>query len=59
MGAIEDIADDYSQSQMIGLGVAFMILPIVSVGLRLWAKALGKGIKVDDWLVVAGAVRYI
>ncbi|KAI1091711.1 hypothetical protein F5B19DRAFT_457258 [Rostrohypoxylon terebratum] len=55
MGVIEDIADNYSQSQMIGLGVAFLILPIVCVALRLWAKALGKGIKLDDWLVVAGA----
>ncbi|KAI1452858.1 hypothetical protein F4805DRAFT_470518 [Annulohypoxylon moriforme] len=53
MGVIQDIADNYSQGQMIGLGVAFMILPIVAVGLRLWAKALGKGIKLDDYLVVA------
>ncbi|KAI0110607.1 hypothetical protein F4776DRAFT_674776 [Hypoxylon sp. NC0597] len=53
MGVIENIADNYSQGQMIRLGIAFMILPIVSVGLRLWAKVLGKGIKMDDYLVVA------
>ncbi|KAI1646449.1 uncharacterized protein F4817DRAFT_365917 [Daldinia loculata] len=54
MGAIEDIADNYSQGQMIAVGVAFTILPITAVALRLWAKFLcQKGIKLDDYLVIA------
>ncbi|KAF3071140.1 MFS transporter, FHS family, L-fucose permease [Daldinia childiae] len=54
MGAIEEIVDNYSQGQMIGIGVAFTMLPIIAVALRLWAKFLGqKGIKLDDYLVIA------
>ncbi|KAI8960490.1 hypothetical protein F5Y11DRAFT_367390 [Daldinia sp. FL1419] len=57
MGAIENIADNYSQAQMIGLGIAFMILPIIAVALRLWAKSLGQnGIKLDDYLVIIAMV---
>ncbi|KAI2779220.1 hypothetical protein F4815DRAFT_474566 [Daldinia loculata] len=57
MGAIEDIADNYSQGQMIAVGVAFTILPITAVALRLWAKFLcQKGIKLDDYLVIAAMV---
>ncbi|KAL1966804.1 hypothetical protein VTN77DRAFT_3769 [Rasamsonia byssochlamydoides] len=42
----------YSQSQMIGIGIAFMILPIVFVGLRVWAKAIGRRkLSLDDYLI--------
>jgi len=36
------IADNYSKGQTIGIGIAFMILPIIAVALRLWAKFLGR-----------------
>ena len=60
MGAIEDIADNYTQTQMIGLGIGFIILPIVAVALRIWAKLLGKRrIAWDDYLICAGMVSTI
>ena len=44
----------YSQEQMVGLGVAFLILPTIAVGLRVWAKKLGpKGLAWDDYLTAA------
>lgn len=49
--------DNYSKGQMIAIGIAFLILPIASVGARLWAKRLGrKGISLDDYLVIAALV---
>ncbi|KAL8765970.1 MAG: hypothetical protein Q9209_007117 [Squamulea sp. 1 TL-2023] len=45
--------DDYSQGQMIALGFIFLVLPIVAVGARLWAKRLGrKGTTLDDYLII-------
>ena len=47
----------YSREQMVGLGVAFLILPVIAVGLRLWAKKLGpKGLAWDDYLTVMALV---
>ncbi|CAG8977585.1 hypothetical protein HYALB_00008361 [Hymenoscyphus albidus] len=47
------IADNYSKSQMIGLGIAFIILPIVAITLRIWAKLLSRGtIVLDDYLIL-------
>lgn len=41
----------YSQGLMIGLGVAFIILPSFFVGLRLWARYLkGRSLQLDDYL---------
>ncbi|KAF1849777.1 uncharacterized protein K460DRAFT_3527 [Cucurbitaria berberidis CBS 394.84] len=44
---------NYTKSMMIGLGVAFLILPLVFVCLRLWAKRLIKRIGWDDYLTIA------
>ncbi|KAL8694664.1 MAG: hypothetical protein Q9218_000759 [Villophora microphyllina] len=55
MEATVHIADDYNTSQMIGLGIFFIILPIVAVVLRIWAKLLGpRGIVGDDILIFCG-----
>lgn len=52
--------EEYSQSQMIGIGVAFMILPIVFVGLRVWAKAIGRRkLTWDDYIIFISLVRRI
>lgn len=57
MGATVHLADYYTQSQMIGLGVFFIILPIVAVALRIWAKLLNsRGFATDDILVFFGVV---
>lgn len=57
MDATVHISDNYNQSQMIGLGIFFIILPIVAVGLRIWAKMLGpRGIVGDDILIFVGLV---
>lgn len=57
MSATIHIADDYSQSQMIGIGIFFIILPIAAVGLRVWAKVLGRrGIAGDDMLIFCALV---
>ncbi|CAO2658604.1 Nn.00g063270.m01.CDS01 [Neocucurbitaria sp. VM-36] len=44
---------NYSKSMMIGLAIAFLILPFVFVCLRLWAKRLSKRIGWDDYLTIA------
>lgn len=37
---------------MIGIGIAFLILPLVIVGLRVWAKSLGRrSLGYDDYLI--------
>ncbi|KAL8773778.1 MAG: hypothetical protein Q9194_004246 [Teloschistes cf. exilis] len=55
MDATVHIADDYNRSQMIGLGIFFIFLPIVAVILRVWAKLLGpRGIVGDDILIFFG-----
>ncbi|KAL8738822.1 MAG: hypothetical protein Q9181_000426 [Wetmoreana brouardii] len=55
MGATVHMADNYNQSQMIGLAIFFIILPIVAVVLRVWAKLLGsRGIAADDILIFCG-----
>lgn len=42
---------------MVGLGVAFLILPTIAVGLWVWAKKLGpKGLAWDDYLTAVALV---
>ncbi|KAH7176184.1 hypothetical protein EDB81DRAFT_633774 [Dactylonectria macrodidyma] len=48
---------DYSKGQMIGLAIAFMILPIFFYALRIWAKLLVKRFTLDDY--VAGAALLV
>ncbi|KAF2846306.1 hypothetical protein T440DRAFT_521871 [Plenodomus tracheiphilus IPT5] len=43
---------NYSKSMMIALAIAFFILPLVFVCLRLWAKRISKRIGWDDFLTV-------
>lgn len=47
---------NYTKSMMISLAIAFMILPLVFVILRLWAKRLSKRIGWDDYLTIAALV---
>ena len=55
--ARSDTMDHYSQSQQIGIGISFLILPVIAVSARLWAKTLGrKGIMLDDYLIIAALV---
>jgi hypothetical protein len=41
---------------MISLAVGFMILPLVFVCLRVWAKVLAKRLAWDDYLTMAALV---
>jgi hypothetical protein len=41
---------------MIGLSVAFMILPLAFMSLRAWAKIIGKRFAMDDYLAVGALV---
>lgn len=50
---------NYTKGMMVGLAIGFMILPLVFVGLRLWAKRLAKRIGWDDYLTIAALVRYL
>ncbi|KAL6707888.1 hypothetical protein ACN47E_003562 [Coniothyrium glycines] len=43
---------NYSKNMMVSLAIAFMILPLLFVSLRLWAKRLSKRIGWDDFLTV-------
>ncbi|KAF1926973.1 uncharacterized protein M421DRAFT_188088 [Didymella exigua CBS 183.55] len=43
---------DYTKGGMIGLSVAFMILPLTFMSLRAWAKIIGKRLALDDYLLV-------
>ena len=50
--------DNYSQSLMIGIGISFLILPVLAVGARLWAKQLCRqGIRLDDFLIIGALVN--
>ena len=52
--------ESYSKDQMIGLGIAFIVIPIIFVGLRVWAKTLcRKGLAWDDYLAFAALVSLI
>ena len=44
---------------MIGLSVAFMVLPLAFMTLRAWAKVMGKRIAADDYLAVEALVSPI
>ena len=51
------MTDSYSRQQMINIGIAFLVLPIVFVGLRIWAKTLNrKRLAWDDYLIVIALV---
>ena len=51
---------DYSQGQMIALGVVFLVLPTIAVGLRIWAKTISrKGLASDDYLILLALVSEI
>ncbi|KAG4030748.1 hypothetical protein MFRU_011g02030 [Monilinia fructicola] len=51
------MADDYSKTQMIGLGLGFLVLPIVAVALRLWAKYIGRrSFQADDYIILVALV---
>lgn len=47
---------NYTKDMMIGLAVAFMILPVTFVSLRIWAKVLAKRLAWDDFLTIAALV---
>lgn len=50
---------NYTKGMMINLGVAFLILPVVFVALRLWAKALStKRLAWDDYLTISALVSF-
>lgn len=50
--------DNYSKSLMIGIGISFLILPVLAVSARLWAKTLcRKGIRLDDLLIIGALVN--
>lgn len=48
----------YTQGQMIALGFIFLILPVASVALRVWARYLSRaGLSWDDYTLFAALVR--
>lgn len=47
---------NYSKEMMIRLAVAFMVLPTIFVGLRIWAKVISKRLAWDDYLTVGALV---
>ena len=52
--------EDYSKAQMIGLGISFIIVPVIAVASRLVAKVIGrKGLGWDDIMVVSALVSKV
>jgi hypothetical protein len=52
--------DSYSKGQMIALGITFLILPCIFVGLRFWAKWLQRrALQWDDLCIFLGLVKPI
>jgi hypothetical protein len=47
---------NYTKEMMISLAVCFMLLPVLFVALRIWAKVLAKRTAWDDYLTVAALV---
>lgn len=50
---------DYTKNSMIGLSVAFMVLPTAFMSLRTWAKVMGKRVAADDYLAMGALVSLI
>jgi hypothetical protein len=51
--------ENFSQGLMVSLGGVFIALPVLAVGLRIWAKFLGrKGLKADDYLIFCALVCF-
>ena len=49
----------YTKGQTIAIGVIFMILPTVCVGMRVWAKTLSRGgLGWDDYLIFLALVCF-
>ena len=54
------MGDAYSQGQMVALGIVFLIFSTSFVGLRVWAKTLGRaGVSWDDHLIFVALVQEI
>ena len=54
------MSESYSQREMINIGIAFLILPIIAVALRIWAKTLGRrGLAWDDNLILIALASYL
>lgn len=47
---------NYTKGGMIGLAVAFMVLPLMFMSLRIWAKLLAKRFAWDDYLAIGALV---
>ncbi len=52
------MGESSSLQLMIGLGIAFSMLPSIAVSFRVWAKRLGrKGLAGDDYLIFVALVN--
>lgn len=49
---------NYTKGGMIGLSIAFMVLPIAFMCLRAWAKLIAKRFASDDYLAFGALVSY-
>lgn len=49
---------NYTKGSMIGLSVAFMILPLSFMCLRIWAKLISKRFAMDDYLATGALVGH-
>lgn len=49
-----------SREQVIGIGIAFAVLPTVCVALRFWSRKLAKiPFGAEDWLVLPALVGHV
>lgn len=49
---------NYTKGSMVGLSVAFIILPLTFMSLRAWAKVLAKRLALDDYLAIGALVSH-
>ena len=48
----------YGKAVLLGIGIAFSILPTIAVILRFHARALSQtGLRIDDWIMIPAVVR--
>lgn len=47
---------NYTKGSMIALAISFMLLPLIFVCLRIWAKSITKRFAWDDYLAIGALV---
>lgn len=55
--ASDPVFDQYSRPVLVGNGIAFVLLPMIVVSLRFYARRVARGaVGLDDWCIIVALV---